>query len=864
VIKSYFRGSFLKKINKQSLTMKQIVLSLGVLAFVATQAQNVKSSIKDPSLKRSYYTHEGVPTNHAPKLSAPVSAPQSSAGRAVNSVVIGVAGNLYTALNEGTKPLYADDSISAVTFIHRGLNQANILDNKGQYMFDVSKDKGASWSLNIGPLNPAAQYVGTPSARFPQAAIFRPNNTLVADSSYLAYTGTWLDYNTSGSADEEWNGEYRGVGRLDGAPSTFTESADLINGGYVITGQSMTQSQNGVFWNLQLNYRNVPNSSGGTSAVRDSLIVMKGVWNATTKTVDWTETQLAHGAVLDDASGTGNESTLITDFDIAFDPTGQYGWIALKGDFTADNQYTFDPVFFKSTDGGATWSAPIKINLTSIQQIAYNLNTDVSNVATTSGSSDLAVDAYGNPHYLIAVLNGAEDDGSGTNKYNIYPNAGTGLYDLTFDPAAGNGCNWKAIFVDEVISVLSGDICLDEQGGAAIDLDLRANISRSTDGTKLFFSWLDTDLISGENPDPSDNFLKNISPNLFGKGLDLVSNKLTPTKNFTDGDAQFGGNRVGSFGGALFPAVSPTVLTNGNTFNVPVVLAEVDFQSSAPQVAQRFGVNPARFHYIQSVSFASTEFTDSLTDVLPPVITLNDSAVLTLLVGTPYTEHGATAVDCNDGQVQVTFSNNVDVNTTGEYQATYIAVDAAGNADTVVRTVIVGRVPEARFAYTIQYLPNSTRVNCTDQSLFTPTNWHWVFTGGSPGSSNAKNASGTYFTSGQKCIKLTAENAFGSDDTTICVDLTVGIDEVVFNESFKVYPNPSKGLIHVSVLGLDNEDLTVSLMNILGEEVLPASTQLVNGEGFLTIDASTLQSGSYFVKIQAANASAVRKVTLVK
>ena len=260
-----------------------------------------------------------------------------------------------------------------------------------------------------------------------------------------------------------------------------------------------------------------------------------------------------------------------------------------------------------------------------------------------------------------------------------------------------------------------------------------------------------------------------------------------------------------------------------------------------------------------------TEFTDSLTDVLPPVITLNDSAVITLLLGTPYTEYGATAVDCNDGQVQITQLNNVDVNNAGEYQATYIAVDAAGNADTVVRTIVVGRVPVARFTYTIQNLQNSVRFNFSDQSLYTPTSWAWTFTGGSPGSSNAKNASATYFTGGQKCIKLVATNAFGSDDTTVCVNAVIsGVDEVVFNESFKVYPNPSKGLINVSVLGLDNEDMTVTLLNMLGEEVLPASTQFVSGEGFLTIDASALQSGSYFVKIEAAKATAMRKVTLVK
>ncbi len=842
--------------------MKKVLLLLGVVSVVFAQAQNVKLSVKDPSITKIYSTNEGVPVNNTPLLTPPVSKNQSSAGRAVNSVAIGVAGNLYTALNEGTKPLYADDSIGTVTFIHRGLNQANVANNKGQYIFDVSKDKGATWNLNIGPLNPNSQYVGTPSARFPQAVITRPNNTLIADSAYLAYTGTWLDYTSTGGNNTEWSGEYRGVGRLDGNAATFTESADVVNGGNVIVAESFKQSTNGVYWNLHLNFREVPNPNGGTTTLRDSLIIMKGVWNPTTRNVDWTETRLAHGALVDDVNNSGDDFTLVSDFDIAFDPTGQTGWIAMKGDFVNDNQYTYDPVFFKSTDGGNTWSAPIFVNLTEIQQINYNLNRSVSEVATTSGGSDLMVDANGNPHYLIGVLNGAEDDGSGTNKYNIYPNAGAFLYDLTYDPNAGNGCNWQAITITEMVSLLSGDICLDQPGGAPIDLDLRANISRSSDGTKLFFSWLDTDIIPGRNPDPADNFLKNVSPNFFSRGYDLVSKKLTAVKNFTQNDPQFGGDDVGTFGGALFPAVSPTVFQNGTTYSVPLVLAQVDYQSSS---FNKYGVEPAQFFYIRDINFSDNEFVDSLTDVLPPVITLNGASEITLLVGTPYTELGATAVDCNDGQVQVTFSNNVNSNTPGTYEATYIATDAAGNSDTVIRTITVGRVPEARFTYSFQSVPNGVRLNFSDQSLFAPTAWLWNFgAGASPASSSARNPSATYFTSGQKCITLTATNSFGSDDTTLCVEVQVSVDEVLFSESVRVYPNPSNGKIFVSVLGLENEMLSVSLLNILGEEVLPVSSVEVNGEGFVTIDASTLQSGSYFVKLQADKAVAVKQISLIK
>ena len=76
-------------------------------------------------------------------------------------------------------------------------------------------------------------------------------------------------------------------------------------------------------------------------------------------------------------------------------------------------------------------------------------------------------------------------------------------------------------------------------------------------------------------------------------------------------------------------------------------------------------------------------------DTTKPVITLNGANPLELTQGTAYTELGATATDDRDGNVTVTISGNVDVNTVGSYTITYKAVDSAGNEATVTRTVNV-------------------------------------------------------------------------------------------------------------------------------------------------------------------------------
>ena len=78
-------------------------------------------------------------------------------------------------------------------------------------------------------------------------------------------------------------------------------------------------------------------------------------------------------------------------------------------------------------------------------------------------------------------------------------------------------------------------------------------------------------------------------------------------------------------------------------------------------------------------------------DTTKPVITLNGDASLSIEQGTAYIEDNATAVDAVDGSVDVVISGTVGADA-GVYTLTYTAVDAAGNSESITRTVTVTAV----------------------------------------------------------------------------------------------------------------------------------------------------------------------------
>ncbi len=94
---------------------------------------------------------------------------------------------------------------------------------------------------------------------------------------------------------------------------------------------------------------------------------------------------------------------------------------------------------------------------------------------------------------------------------------------------------------------------------------------------------------------------------------------------------------------------------------------------------------------------AATQVTRTVhvVDTTAPVVTLNGSSTVNLLIGDTYTEDGATASDNYDvAAPSVSITGTVDINTAGTYTLTYSATDTSGNTGTTTRTVVVSAVPD--------------------------------------------------------------------------------------------------------------------------------------------------------------------------
>ncbi|HEX8149554.1 MAG TPA: PxKF domain-containing protein [Pyrinomonadaceae bacterium] len=85
----------------------------------------------------------------------------------------------------------------------------------------------------------------------------------------------------------------------------------------------------------------------------------------------------------------------------------------------------------------------------------------------------------------------------------------------------------------------------------------------------------------------------------------------------------------------------------------------------------------------------STTRTVNVVDTTAPAVTLNGANPLTVVVGSPFVDPGATANDSCGGPLPVSVSGSVNSGVVGTYVLTYSATDASGNTGSTTRTVNV-------------------------------------------------------------------------------------------------------------------------------------------------------------------------------
>lgn len=752
---------------------------------------------------------------------------QRSGSRAVSFDTLGSAGNAFTILDGSVNRISANQTLNSVMFIHRADPIQDPGSNVAQYKYDITKNGGADWDLNIGPLTPTLENFDT-AGRFPQALLYNPAGNTNPNNAQLVYYGTWLPFGGSGNG-RTWDGVVTGAVQTNGT-LTGTEDITRPNNGDINVAKSLVEGLPGQFWTV--NFTTVP---GDSLAIND-VLVSKGIWNNNTSNVDWTHQKLNVPFVIN-ADNSANAATV----NIAFSPDGQDGWIAMLSDVSADDDSTLNPVFYRTIDGGVNWTGPTEIRLTNFANIKDALTLDT--IANSAFDADLVVDANGNPHLVTVV------GSSGGTGYSIATRAANGdpaglkIYDITFNPNVSVDCQWQALLLDDVATFRG---TLSTAGGTDFNEDNRPQASRSEDGNVIFFGWLDSDpaLVTDD---------ANELPNFKGRAINIQTGAATAVVNFTETDAIWSGS-------ALFASVSPTLLVSGNTFKIPTVFMELNPVSGGAD-------DPANFYYINNIQFNTADFNTNLgADI--PVITLTGENPQYIYLGDSYTELGATADDCNDGDL----TNSVDVNTSalntnsrGNYNVDYSVTDSDNNTANTARQIIVNTEPDAKFGFSF---PSGLTVAFRDSSLYDPTAWQWNF--GDGNGSSLKNPSRTYAAAGTYTVCLKARNNYNQapfskpiDEECKTVVVTTSIENKEVDAAFSVYPNPNKGVFNIELINSGIKTATIEIYNVIGSKITSLDLNLVKSNNF-KMDLTNQPNGIYLIKFITEKGNAVKNVSIIQ
>lgn len=611
----------------------------------------------------------------------------TQAQNCITTQSISQGSNVYSQIFNAANPIAVDADLNTIVYVHRH-NAAAFGGTSGTLRYDISTNGGTTWTSNQGPLNP----VGTSPARYPQVAIYNPPANTTPANAYLVYQAP--------TVATTWNGHVTGVRRLNNTGNTETYNQAASTNTYLPGG--LAEGAPGEFWSLEATWN-------GTDFT--GLRVLKGVFANNNTT--WST-----NATLTPPFNTSNGPPTMPDYSIGFDPSGQFGWIGFLSDLTsAPNIGSLYPVFYRTTDGGQSWSGPDAVDLNSFPCIV-NLFPAASTL-TSAFDLDLTVDIYGNVHALL------EAGIAGTTAYSITTDPFSYMVDITY----GGGT-----YTAQPLGIrrnFRGDYGVAPN---TITMDAHSQCSRSSDGSKVFFFWTDSDSVASAGT--------NNLPDLYGTSMDVVTKTLTDVFDFTSCSPAYNDQ-------AWFPKMSAIALQPlTNRWVVPGTFVDLGPSNDPLQTTD--------FVYVGNVFFETADYVFNAcvnnASISSSGNLCNGSVVLTSAAGSNYLwSNGAT-------------TQSITVTQPGTYNVTVSSNCCFAATDSIV---VTGAAPTvAAYSQTSSGLS----FNFTDASTNSPTSWLWDF--GDGNTSTLQNPSHTYAAPGSYLVCLTVTNSCGSDSS--CSTVTIG------------------------------------------------------------------------------------------
>ena len=199
------------------------------------------------------------------------------------------------------------------------------------------------------------------------------------------------------------------------------------------------------------------------------------------------------------------------------------------------------------------------------------------------------------------------------------------------------------------------------------------------------------------------------------------------------------------------------------------------------------------------------------------------------------------AWDFGDGNTATIQNPSHSYSSAGTYDVCLIVSDAC-YSDTVCQSITISAANPLVAQFTV--VANNLSVEFTDASTpaGTITAWNWDFGDGT--TSAIQNPTHTYTTEGMFNACLVIEDGTFSDSVCNSVNVLIdGIHEAGWLNEVNLFPNPTQGLLNLSLQTPAQEALSINLYDLSGKHILKQNFGTSTKQ--LQLDLSILENGLY-------------------
>jgi hypothetical protein len=497
--------------------------------------------------------------------------------------------NIYGVVISYTKPLHWNDELNAVTFVHRksptySANGSTSNSESGTIVAMISTDCGENWDSTLVFADQ------THRGRYPQGGIYNPPGNTDISNAHIVSTGPV----THGSG---WVGNFYSSKPLGTANYNDNLPSDMQYfsatgpyppnlGRHDFTAYAFTATDDGKM-------RALAGITDDGLTADTAVMLVTGTFNSSSNAFDW------EGHVFDPpttVSSDGTENWLSRPM-MAWNETGTVGYVVIMGSRlgATGSNVGFQPIVYKTTNSGATWSLENGINFNAQEYDAlknrlWGTNADsnmvVPNFYWVEGI-DCAVDRNNKLHIFTSINAHPIDHPDSLNYVSQFTTERYRwphvdgfhpyLYDFVYD---GTATSWSHKLIDSmategIAAATAGAGYQDNpwnpdpaNSNQKVRVDARIQISRSFDGRYLLYSWTESDTSFTDNQKKWNNL-----PNIKTKLYDVLSDTMSSYKvDVTEVAAGEIANR------AMYHFISPkfkveTATPQGWTVRIPMTIS---------------------------------------------------------------------------------------------------------------------------------------------------------------------------------------------------------------------------------------------------------------------------------------------------